>query len=157
MYVGRYTFSDDIFAKCVDMSPTCHDIQHFGVNLPIPADMTQPTFAAKHATKSSASQGCGWEYQAKWRRLQALVGPKNTMAENLNIVRRSTDHKSPRTHQESILGTPAAVRLFKEDGYHDLLKWRNQALTYEVWQEIRVCCCCFCQSTQWQGVLQLVG
>ena len=29
MYLGRYTFSDDIFAKCVDMSPTCRDIRHF--------------------------------------------------------------------------------------------------------------------------------
>jgi hypothetical protein len=29
IYVGRYTLSDDIFAKCVDMSPTCHDIRHF--------------------------------------------------------------------------------------------------------------------------------
>ena len=38
MCVGRYTFSNDIFAKCVvDIS---------GVNLPLPAD-TQPTFAAK--------------------------------------------------------------------------------------------------------------
>ena len=46
MYVGRYTFSDDIFAKCVDMSVATFDIS--GVNLPLPADMTQLTFAAKH-------------------------------------------------------------------------------------------------------------
>jgi len=41
MYVGRYTFSDDIFAKCVDMSVATFDIS--GVNLPLPADMTRPT------------------------------------------------------------------------------------------------------------------
>jgi hypothetical protein len=29
MYVGRYTFSDEMFAKCVHMSPTCRDIRHF--------------------------------------------------------------------------------------------------------------------------------
>jgi len=35
---------------------------------------------------------CSLALLAKWRRPQALVGPKNTSAENLNIVRRSTDH-----------------------------------------------------------------
>ena len=44
MYVGRYTLSDDIFAKCVVAT---FDIS--GVNLPLPADMTWPTFAAKYS------------------------------------------------------------------------------------------------------------